>query len=295
MNSMDWDGIRFFLAAAETGSLSAAAKKLATNQPTVGRHINSLEESLGVKLFQRSVKGLSLTEEGKRIHEESQQIQSSVVKIQRTVQAESETISGTVKLSLPEGICHEAIMPVLGVFYKQYPDIKLQLDLSSSSANLTRGDADIAIRLFRPKQADLVIKKLGDMQMGLFSSDEYSRNFGSPITLDELKNHRIISYGDLLHNLPENQWLLKHSDKTLNITTSDSTIARLKATLSGCGISIQPVFFKRANNPLVPVLVSEKIPSHEVWLVYHKDLRHLSRMRVALEFLSAHMIKILSP
>ena len=173
MNSMNWDGFRYFVAAAETGSLTAAAKQLDSNQSMVGRQIDALESALGITLFQRSVKGLMLTEEGAFILEQSLLMQAQVTKIQRTVQGDVEEISGTVRLALPEGLCLEVLTPSLPQFYTAYPNINLILNVSSNTANLTRGEADIAVRLFRPTEANLVAKYLSAMTMGLYASPVY--------------------------------------------------------------------------------------------------------------------------
>lgn len=287
MNSIDWDGFRYFIAAAETGSLTAAAKKLGSNQPTVGRHINTLEAALGIKLFQRTVKGLILTEEGEYVFEQSQLIQSSVIKVKRKTQGEDEEYSGTVRLALPEGLCLEVVTPLLPQFYNEYPNINLILNVSSSSTNLMQGEADIAIRLFRPKDVNLVAKSLGHMSLGLFASSDYIKTHGTPTTEKDLKEHRLIAYSDQLSNLPENQWLLNHSEESSRILYSDNTTTRLKATIAGVGISIQPNMFCETNAQLVPLLKSIELPSHEVWLVYHNDLRHLGRIRAVVKFLSS--------
>ncbi|MDH5710534.1 MAG: LysR family transcriptional regulator [Gammaproteobacteria bacterium] len=287
MNNIDWDGFRYFTAAAETGSLSAAAKLLGSNQSTVGRQIDVLESALGIKLFQRSVKGLMLTEEGVYILEQAQSMQSLVTKIQRTVQGDAEEVSGTVRVALPEGLCLEVLTPSLPEFYKAWPGINLIFNVSSNVANLTRGEADIAVRLFRPTETNLVAKYLGSMSMGLFASSAYIKNRGAPSTIQALKKHHVVTYGDQLSGLEENQWLLKYAGESGRVLSSDSTITRLRATLAGVGISIQPKVFGQSNNDLIPVLENVKLPSHEVWLAYHNDLRHLGRIRAVVEFISA--------
>jgi len=287
MNSMNWDGFRYFVAAAEAGSLSATALLLDSNQSTVGRHIDALESALGIKLFHRSVKGLRLTEEGQAVFEQAQHIKNSVVKIQRLLQGGEETASGTVRLSLPEGLGQEVIIPALDRFYQQYPDVKLIFNVSASTANITQGEADVAVRLFRPEEADLVIKYLSEMKLGLYASKSYQKNFGLPKQLKELRKHKVITYGDLLSILPENQWLLNHSAESLRIMSSDSTVARFKATVAGVGISLQPEVLARTSPDLVRLFRSVKLPAHKVWLVYHKDIRHMSRIRAVVDFLSA--------
>jgi DNA-binding transcriptional LysR family regulator len=286
MNGMNWDGFRYFTAAAEAGSLSGAAISLDSNQSTVGRHIDALETALSIKLFQRSVKGLSLTEEGQAVYEQAQHIQNSIVKIQRIVQGGEETATGTVRLSLPEGLGQEVIIPALDLFYQQYPNVKLIFNVSASTANITQGEADVAVRLFRPEEPDLVIKYLNEMKLGLYASKGYEKNYGLPKQLKDLRKHRVITYGDFLSILPENQWLLNHSDDALRILSSDSTVTRFKATVSGVGISLQPEILAKTDPDLIHLFKSAKLPAHKVWLVYHKDVRHMSRIRAVVDFLS---------
>ena len=286
MNSMNWDGFRYFTAAAEAGSLSGAAISLDSNQSTVGRHIDALETALSIKLFQRSVKGLSLTEEGQAVYEQAQHIQNSIVKIQRIVQGGEETATGTVRLSLPEGLGQEVIIPALDLFYQQYPNVKLIFNVSASTANITQGEADVAVRLFRPEEPDLVIKYLNEMKLGLYASKGYEKNYGLPKQLKDLRKHRVVTYGDFLSILPENQWLLNHSNDALRILSSDSTVTRFKATVSGVGISLQPEILAKTDPDLIHLFKSAKLPAHKVWLVYHKDVRHMSRIRAVVDFLS---------
>lgn len=288
MNNLNWDGFRFFVAAAETGSLTAAAKKLGSNQPTAGRQIDALESALGIKLFQRSAKGLRLTEEGAVIFEQSQTMQSSVINIQRSISQCDEEVSGTVRVALPEGLCMEVLTPLLPLFYQRYPDIRLILNVSSNTANLTRGEADIAVRLFRPTEKNLVAKRLGFMSLGLFAAPAYLEAYGRPKTSNDLKKHRLITYGDQLSRLPENQWLLKYAAPSLAVLSCDNTMARLKATLAGVGISIQPNIFFRNNTGIAPVLKNTKLPTHEAWLVYHNDLRHSARISAVVDFIGSN-------
>jgi DNA-binding transcriptional LysR family regulator len=285
MNDINWDDFRYFLAAAESGSLSAAAKRLHSNQPTVGRHIDALEAALGLKLFQRHKKGLTLTQEGMWVLEQSELMQSGVHSIQRTVAGDYQELRGSVRLALPEGLANEALIPGLAEFYRRYPSLRLILNVSSRTANLTRGEADIAIRLFRPKETDLVTRQLMDMAMGLYASRQYLPTHEPPATVSDLIAHRIIGYGDELAGLPENQWLLDHVPKDDWVLQTDSTASRLRATVCGLGVSIQPRLFAKTNPELIQVLDHVSLPAHKIWITYHRDLRHILRIRVTVEFL----------
>ncbi|MDP2829162.1 MAG: LysR family transcriptional regulator [Sulfuricellaceae bacterium] len=282
---MSWDDFRYFLAAAESGSLSEAAKRLGSNQPTVGRHIDVLETALGLKLFQRHKRGLTLTNEGAGVLEQAQFMRSGVQNIQRMIEGDYQQLQGSVRLALPEGLCNEIIIPRLESFYQQYPNLRLILNVSSRTANLTRGEADIAIRLFRPKEGDLVTRQLSLMEMGLFASPEYLQTHGQPESASDLLQHRVISYGDELAGLPENKWLLDHVAPDSRMLQSDSTATRLKATVCGLGISIQPCMFASANPNLVRILKNTPISTHEIWITYHRDLRDVLRIRVTVDFL----------
>ncbi len=288
MNRMNWDGLRYFVAAAEGGSLTAAAKALGSNQPTVGRHIDTLEEELGIKLFQRSVKGLTLTDEGAQLLDHCRVIESQIVKIRRTVSGEEE-VSGTVRIALPEGLCLEVLTPLLPQFYRQYPDIRLILNVSAGAANLTRGEADIALRLFRPRESELVVKQIGQMRMGLYASRAYIHAFGHPSEIGDLEQHRLIAYGDQLSSMPENRWLNDQAPQAAQVLSSDSTSTRLQATLAGVGISILPQTIAQKNPKLLPLLENIQLPGYELWLVYHNDLRHIARIRAVVSFLVSNL------
>ena len=295
MNSLNWDGFRYFTAVAETGSLSAAAKMLDSNQSTVGRHVDALESALDIKLFQRSVKGLSLTKEGQAIFEQSQHIQNDIVKIQRLVQGAEVTASGTVRLSLPEGLGQEVLIPELDNFYQQHPKVKLIFNMSATTANFRQGKADVSVRLFRPEEPELIIQSLGEMKMGLYASESYNKIHGLPGQLRDVRKHRVITYGEQLSILPENQWLLNHSAETLRVLSSDSTVTRFKATVSGLGLSLQPEVLAQTNSDLIRLFKSAKLPAYKVWLVYHKDMQHMSRIRVVVDFISTCLGELLNP
>jgi DNA-binding transcriptional LysR family regulator len=290
---MNWDGFRYFTAAAEAGSLSAAATLLESNQSTIGRHIDTLESSLGIKLFRRSVKGLSLTKDGQAIYEQAKYIQNSVVRIQRLAQGAEVDASGTVRLSLPEGLSQEVLIPALDNFYQQYPNVKLVFNVSATTANLRQGEADVAVRLFRPEESDLVIKFLGEMTLGLYASSAYKENHGLPKQLKDIRKHKVIVYGEQLSILPENQWLLNHSEDALRILSSDSTVTRFKATASGVGLSLQPDVLAQTSPNLIRLFKSAQLPSHKVWLVYHEDVRKIPRIRAVVDFLSTCLSGVL--
>lgn len=286
LRELDWDHLRFFLVVAETGSFSAAARRMRSNQPTVGRHIDALEATLGVKLFQRHKQGLVLTQEGALIREQAQHMRDGAESIRRLAVDGKREPGGSVRLAIPEGLCNEILIPALDRFYRRHPGIRLILNVSPHAADLTRGEADVAIRLFRPREPDLVVRLLAHMQLGLYASRGYLKAHGRPVSAADLGEHRVIGYGEELAGLKENRWLLGHSRPEHIVLASDSTASRLRATLAGLGISIQPCLVAERNPPLVRLLKTQPLPAHPIWITYHKDLRHTARARAVVEFLS---------
>ena len=290
MNNLNWDGFRFFIAAAEAGSLSAAALALGSNQSTVSRHIDVLETSMTVKLFRRSSKGLRLTEQGQAVYEQAQKIQLAVKKACGSVQGagldDNSAASGTVRLSLPEGLGQEVLIPLLDQFYRSYPGVKLVFNMSATTANLSQGEADVAVRLFRPEETGLFIAHLGEMRLGLYASKEYQSAYGLPAQLKDVRRHKVITYGELLSILPENQWLLNHSNQELRVLRSDSTVTRFKAAVSGVGLSLQPVALAKTAPNLVRLFRSVKLPAHNVWLVCDEDIQYRSGVRAVIDYLT---------
>lgn len=294
MHGMDWDDLRYFTAAAEAGSLSAAAKRLDCNQPTVGRRIDALEKALGVRLFHRHAKGLTLTREGALVFEHALAMDASVATLHRRMKGRAEGDRGVVNLALPEGLCMEAIVPALPGFHAAHSDIRLELNVSADSADLTRGESDVAIRLFRPEAGELVARRLGELRLGLYASPAYLEREGMPTTPEALRRHRVITYGERLAGLAENRWLLERTDASLRVLSSDSTGARLDATAAGLGISIQPRLFSITRPQLHPLLAEAPLPHHELWLVYHEGLRDLGRVRAVVDFVASTLEGLLA-
>ena len=289
--NIDWQDVRYFLAIADAGSLSAAAARLSSSQPTLSRRLDALEAVLGFRLFKRHSRGLDLTQEGTLLLEQARQMMLSAVNIERLANGEAMQPEGTIRLALPEGICNEVVVPALGDFQRDFPRLRLNIAVSPRPANLIQGEADIAVRLFRPEEPDLVVKRLGGMALGLYASEQYLEGHRVPNSEAELRHHACIGYGDGLDQLTENRWLLERCTREHMMLRSDSTSCRLKATLSGLGISIQPDIVAAQHSELVALLPDARIPRHEIWLTYHKDLARSYRTRVVADMLGSILSK----
>jgi DNA-binding transcriptional LysR family regulator len=217
--------------------------------------------------------------------EQARQMMLNAANIERLAGGEGLEPEGVVCLSLPEGLCNEIIVPALGGFQQRYPKLRLILAVSTRAADLIRGEADVALRLYRPKEPGLVVRKLGMMKMGLYASRSYLQRSPPLVTTDDIAHHPCIGYGDELQHLDENQWLLSQCSPERLLLCSDSTSCRLKATLSGLGLSVQPDMIAARHNDLVPLLEHVPIPGHEIWLTYHQDLVRSYRTRLLVDML----------
>ena len=283
---MDWDDIRFFLAAARSGSLAAASRQLGSHQPTVGRRIDSLEERLGVRLFQRHSLGLTLTDEGRRIMQAAEVMGDAAASLQRAGSFEASGVRGSVCIAAPNGLAVHLIAPNLPDFQQRYPDLDIVLQASPFTADLTHGEADVAVRLFRPTAEDLVVRHVGHMGFGVYGAKDYLKQHGVPQNTEELAGHLLIGYGEQLQHLDESSWLEALAGDARFILRSDDVYARLAAADAGLGLAVFPHVLVQRSPRLQRVLETEALPSRHIWLAAHRDLRHLARVRAVLDWLT---------
>lgn len=285
MNKMDWDDIRFFLAAARTGSLAAASRQLGSHQPTVGRRIDGLEKRLGVRLFQRHAQGLTLTEEGQRIMQAAESMGEAAATLQRASNFEDEDIRGSVRIAAPSGLAVHVIAAKLPQFHERFPNLDVVLQPSVSSADLTHGEADVAVRLYRPTAGELVVRRAGNMGFGLYGAPTYLQQHGTPQSTADLPRYCFIGYGEQLRHLEESCWLESITEGARYLLRSDDTHTRLAAAESGVGLAVLPHVLVQRSSQLQRVLEAEDAPPKTIWLVVHRDLRHMTRVRAVLDWL----------
>ncbi len=285
MNNTNWDDLRIFLAAARGGSLSAASRALNSNQPTVGRRIAALEQVLGVRLFQRHAQGLTLTEDGQRVLRTVENMDVAAAALARQPQGDPVGLRGTVRIAAPEGLGVQLLTPALSVLAQRYPDLNLVLEPSAIGADLIRGEADIAVRLYRPDVQDLVVRRIREMEFGLYAAPQYLQRHGTPVTIAALHVQRFIGYGERLLDHVESRWLETLTGQARYVLRSDNTLTRLTAARAGLGIAVLPHLLA-GNTGLQHLLPDYAPPSRTIWLVVHRDLQQVSRMRVVLDFLA---------
>jgi len=285
IDCMNWDNYRYFIEIYRTGSLKKAARKLGVNQTTAGRNLSALEAEVGTRLFERRSDGFVVTAAGTRILGAIQQTEETMLGVERLLSGKDERPEGIVKIAAPGALANHWLIPRLSPFIKLNPQVELQFLTGPELVNLARREADIALRLVKPKQSGLVLRRAGTMKLSLFGSEKlFSRTAIPKMTADIHRFPFIGLFPDVLSE-PESD-LLKKLGKTRPPSVKSAAWSSVySAITAGLGIGILPSFMTAGNAGLVPIL-PEMAVSVPIWIVYHPDLRNAARVRVVLDYLS---------
>jgi len=287
MSDLDWSALRDFLAVAKTGSLSRAAQTLNISQPTLSRRIAALEEQLGARLFVRTPRGLLLTDDGEAVLEGARRVETEALAIERTADAAQQTLTGLVRISLTEGLGTMWLPQKLATFHQLHPGLCVEILVDNRAVDLVRREADIAVRMFRPQQPDLIAKHVGDVVMGLYGSRAYLKEHGTPERAEDLKKHILVGFEEGMGCNPAVQSLESHFERDKIIHRSNSFLGQLAATRSGIGLGVHDCFLADALPELVRLMPRYFQHKLEVWLVTHPDVRRSARIRAVYDFISA--------
>lgn len=280
-----WDYIRTFQAVAETGSLSAAARALQITQPTVGRHIDLLEDALNMPLFVRGREGMTLTQKGADLVAEAKVMETAAIGFERHAAGLDEDVTGVVRISANE-IFGVMILPrILPNFMQENPGIEVELIVSNSAANLLQRDADVAIRMFRPTQNDLVVRKIADLPLGFFGRRDYLSAHGDPQTLGDLRSHRFIGMDRETSLIDFGRMLGETFTLSDFAFRCDNILTHIEAIRSGVGIGVTHQGLAAQWPEVEQVLPDIQLPSLDLWIACHSDVRHNKRIRAVVDFL----------
>ncbi len=285
----DWSLIRTFLAVAKEGSLSAAARSLSASQPTVGRHIRELEAVLGTTLFTRHARGFVPTDAAVALLEPAEAMQKAAGHLELIAAGQAETDSGTVRVSTSVMFANHHMPSIIAELRHAYPAIEIELHATDSSDNLLFREADIAVRMYRPTQLDLVTRHLGEVPIGFFAAKSYIAAHGHPQTFEQLLDHDLIGFDRselLLRGLRE---FGVHVDRDSFKVRCDDQTAYWQLVRAGCGIGVTQCGIANADPGVVPVLPELPLPALPVWLTMPHALRHAARVRRVFDHLVARL------
>lgn len=276
----DWTLIQSFLAVAETGSLTAAAARLGRSQPTLGRHIQALEQDLGAPLFTRHARGQELSETGVQLLPMAREMQVQMNALTLAVSGRSQALSGTVRITASIFASHYYLPPVLARIRTEEPAIELELVPSDSSENLLFRAADIAVRMYRPTQLDIIARHITDLEIGAYAAKSYIARRGRPGTAEELWGHDLVGYdaNDLIiRTMRSIGWPAARQSFA---TRCDNQSTYWQLVRAGCGIGFAVTAAGR-DDPLVEELdlgITGKTPALPVWLAAHPAMRQTPRI-----------------
>lgn len=287
---LDWTLYRSFLAVVRHGSLSAAATALQLTQPTLGRHIDGLEAGLSASLFTRSRMGLAPTDAALSLVPHAEAMEAAVAAFTRTASGEAQEARGTVRLTTSEIMGSEVLPPLIAEFRRLHPYIDIELNLDDRQQDLLRRDADIALRMARPTQTALIVRKVGVLTVKLYAHQDYLRHHPLPETLEDLSGHTVIGYDAnprIFELLDADK--LPLSRKTFSLRT-DSELAQLALLRAGAGIGGAQTGIAERSSNLVPVLHDQFGLDMEMWLAHHEDLKSSLRVRLLFTYLAEKLI-----
>jgi len=286
MQHPDWNAVRNFLAVAREGSLNRAARTLGVNATTVGRRIEALEARLGVRLFQRSQTGYVLTDEGRDVVDRAERVEAAALAFERGVEA-SNVVRGRVRFATAENLANALLIPRLGRLRERHPDLTVEVVTDVRSVNLHRREADLALRMVRPTQGNVTVRRIGTMGYGLYGSEDYLavREDTRPSRDDaRFDGDAFIAWSDAYVDLPAAQWVERVLEGRSPALVATSLHGQLVAARAGIGLAVLPCFLAATEPILRRVPSSADAIEQPLWLVIHADLAASARVRAVAEF-----------
>ena len=285
---MDWDKLRIFHAVASAGSFTHAGQTLGLSQSAVSRQISALEEEISTPLFQRHARGLTMTDEGELLFTAVTDVLGRLATAEEALKNVHENPRGALKITASHGIGAYWLLPRLGQFLAQYPEVEVHLVMDDKELDLAQREADLAIRMRAPVQADLIQRKLFTVHYHMYAAKSYLKDHPAPKSLEEITDHSIIVYGETaVPEIRDINWLLEAFKKNTKPGVTGKIInitGILQATEAGLGIGVVPDFVAAEHPKLERVLPEVAAPGFDVHLVYADALRQSKRVAAFRDF-----------
>lgn len=275
---LDWSRLRSVLAVAEWGSLSAAAAAIGHSQPTLGRHIRAAEDTLGQPLFRRHARGLTPTPFCDGLLPAIRQMAAAAKQVELQAAGSAPEARGRVRLTASVFVTSYILPHILADLRQDFPQIAVDVVSSDTTENLLFHEADIALRMYRPTQLDIVTRHLGDLPLGLYAAESYVSRRGIPDRPDALWDHDVIGYDRDDRIIRGMRSIGFDVERDWFTTCTDDQVAYWKMVLAGCGIGVGQVLVAERVPGMRRVLPELPLPDLPVWLAAHPALRHQPRV-----------------
>lgn len=279
MTEIDWNLLPTFLAVVNSGSLSGAARSLKISQPTVGRQIETLESQLGVTLFTRAPRGLTPTEAAQAILEYAEEMKVAATSLSLAAAGISDQVAGTVRITASEVVATYVLPAMLAAILRDEPRLDLELVASDRTDDLLLREADIAVRMVRPVQPDLISKHVGDLPLGLFAHEDLLARYGPVETLEGFRRMPFVGLDRSTLLIEGMTRLGVHAERSDFRFRSDDQAACLEAVAAGVGMGVSQVHLMAGRPGMVRVLPDLELPELPIWLTANRELRSAARVR----------------
>ncbi len=279
---LDWDDLRFFLALARHGSLSAAAKVLHVSQSTVGRRLNTLEATLAVRLLNRTPEGYVPTLAGEEVRERAERLEAETLALERDVTGRDTRLRGLVRVTCAETMAAHLLAPSFAGLHAMHPDIMIELIPNPRELSLAMREADISVRMRQPEQHDLVVRRIGGIAFGLYAAPDYLAAHGEPDFDDGCPDHHLITQLEDSQEMTQSAWLTEMAPRSQVVLQTSSHEAAVLASANGGGLACLARFRGDEEPRLIRMKVPTEPPSADILLLVHKDNRDTPRIRVVL-------------
>lgn len=286
---LEWDDLQLVLAIYRSGSLPGAAKSLRVSHPTVFRRLNHLEEKLETRVFERTSGHYVPTSAGERIILAAERIETEVIAVERDVAGRDTRLSGQLKITASESLAYRVLNKLLADFQRKHKGIELELVTDNRQLDLSRREADVAIRAVRPKEDDLFGRKVADIAWAIFGSPSYFSSHRRPKQPADLRGHDFIGWDEGV-GLEGARWLAKAIPLASIVYRSSSPISHLMAAKAGTGLALLPCYLGDAEPDLVRIGDPIRELTRELWLITHKDLQKTARVRAFLDVVGNGLI-----
>jgi DNA-binding transcriptional LysR family regulator len=282
---LDWDDLRYFLAVAREGSLSAASRALGVAQPTVGRRLSAFERSLGAKLLVATPSGQQLSPTGRRLLAHAEQMEGEALAAERVARGRDTGLSGRVVLTASEWMIRSVLSPSIAPFVAAHPALELELLAEARHLSLVRREADLAIRPSAFEQQEIVQRELATIGFGLYASDAYLARHGAPDFERQCEGHALIAMSDSLSKIPDVSWLPRVAAKARVVLRTNGREPMASLAAAGVGITCLPRFLGDATIGLRLLSTPSAAPERQLWIGVHRDARAVPRLRACIAFL----------
>lgn len=279
LSDLDWTLVRAFLSVAETGSLSGAARQLGQSQPTMGRHIKQIEETLAIRLFERQPRGLVLTEAGETLLEPAKIMREAFGQFRLRAAGQDAGITGTVRITASDVMARHVLPAIIARIRNAEPEIQIELVSTDASENLLFREADIAVRMYRSTQLDVITRQVASAPIGIYAAHSYLARAGRPVTAEGMMQHTLVGYDRDDRILQAMRQMGFPARRDWFAVRCDDQNTYWELVRAGCGIGFTQAVIGNADPTVDRLLPDLPLPDLPVWLAAPEAMRHTPRIR----------------